>query len=228
MADSEDKQPNQLASLLRGEKPWSGAWKYNPGLYQHMHALGVIAANYNHLESLLGLLIAVFMGDVGETVGPFLFQKLSNSTRLDLLKQLYAAQITDTNFLDRLDWFVAGYGKCAENRNILMHSTPDNSVTSSKIASVLELKKASKNNPGAQNFISLELGQLHRIADDIDRFDDYGFQLIVFESARRQGGKINLLGKEILPALPDKPLAPILLTLLSQKFPTDDQPPPQP
>jgi hypothetical protein len=33
-----------LAVLSGGKKPWSWDWTYNPNLGDHMHALGVIAA----------------------------------------------------------------------------------------------------------------------------------------------------------------------------------------
>jgi hypothetical protein len=220
MTDEPLLSHNALATALLEEEAWSWTRKYNFDLYQHMHALGVIAANYNRLESGLALLLYMFVGEAMSKAGAYLFPRLSNAERLDLLRQLYTEQITDPDFLDRLEWFVTGYGQCTENRNILMHSEPHNYYSRLKALSVLELKKASKNNPGTLNFISLELNELRQVADDIDRFDDYVFGLVLFESARRMGGKITLFGKEIEPPLPDKPPEPIRLTLSPQKAST--------
>ncbi|MEH2485631.1 hypothetical protein V1280_001570 [Bradyrhizobium sp. AZCC 2230] len=203
---------------------------YNPGLADHMHALGVTAANYNRLESELRLLLDVFMGDqmTGAEAGSYLFERLSNAERMDLLKHLYISQVGGTDLSDRLDWFVSGYGICAENRNILMHSEPHGATYNAlQLVSALQLRKASKKNPGVHNFISLELHELRQIADDIDRFASYGFDLALWRIASRSGGTIKLANREISPSLPDKPPAPIHLTLGPLKAAEDNQPPPE-
>ncbi len=40
-----------FAGLFANAKPWCWDWKYNANLFNHMHALGVIAATYNDLEA---------------------------------------------------------------------------------------------------------------------------------------------------------------------------------
>jgi hypothetical protein len=196
-----------------------------------MHALGVIAANYNRLESELRLLLDVFMGEqmTAAEAGAYLFERLGNAARMDLLKRLYLAQVGGTDLADRLDWFVSGYGKCAENRNILMHSEPHGAACNAlQLVSALELKKASKNNPGVHNFISLELRELRQVADDIDRFDIFGFDLALYQIASERGGTIRSGGREISPSLPDKPPEPIHLKLEPPTNAKDSSPPPQP
>jgi hypothetical protein len=227
---TEDK-PSALAKVLaealatEDEQNWSWTRNYNPGLLEHMHALGVIAANYNRLESELRLLLNLFIGDAmyKAHAGNYIFERLSNAQRLDLLKQLYNSAVGGFELAARLDWFVSGYGVCAENRNILMHSeTSSDQANALQIASTLELRKYSKNNPGSLNFISLKLSELRNVADDIDRFTQYGLDLAICEIARRSGGKINLAGREIQPSLPDKPPEPIHLTLAPLKDAKDN------
>jgi hypothetical protein len=87
--------------LTEGE-PWSWTRHYNPGLFKHMHALGVVAANYNRLESELRLLLDVFMGDQMTTAeaSSYLFERLSNAERMELLKHLYTAEVGGTEIAD--------------------------------------------------------------------------------------------------------------------------------
>jgi hypothetical protein len=91
--------------------------------------------------------------------GAYLFERLSNAERINLLKQLYTTEVGGTILADRLDWFVSGYGKWAESRNILMHSEPHGaSYNALQLVSALELRKASKNNPRGQSTKSREVG----------------------------------------------------------------------
>jgi hypothetical protein len=206
--------PHPTVNALLGDEAWSGTRNYSTSLYEHIYALGVVAANYNKLESGLALLIAVLMGGAKYPASSFLFQKLSNNERLDFLKRLYTAEIKDPDLLDRLDWLVVGYAKCADNRNILMHSELER-TNALDLASTLELKKASKS--GSHNFISLGLKDLRQVADDIDRFENFVFDLVIFESARRNGGKLFLPTREIAPSLPDRPPEPLQLKLSDQR-----------
>src|SRR5690348_1468657 len=122
MADNENPKPiSALARALAGEPLWSWTRNYNPNLYEHMHALGVIAANYNRLEAQLRFLLNSFMSIpmISAQAGDYLFERLSNAERMDFLKRLYNQQVGGTNLAERLDWFIKGYGICVENRNIL-------------------------------------------------------------------------------------------------------------
>ncbi|HZR74047.1 hypothetical protein [Bradyrhizobium sp.] len=229
-----DKEPSALAKALAralavnddGDN-WSWDRRYNPGVLMHMHALGVVAANYNSLEAELRFLLNSFMGKqmTSSNAGNYLFERLSNAERMDLLKRLYREQVGGTDLADRLDWFVKGFGICAENRNILMHSEPHGRTTNAlQIISGLELRKASKSNPGVHNFISLKLEELRKVADDIDAFASFGFDLSIYQIARELGGVIRLATREIRPTLPDNPPEPVHLTLSPQRDAKDNPP----
>ena len=231
MMDDTPGKVNALAralGLTEGE-PWSWTKRYNPGLFDHMHALGVIAANYNRLETVCACYLTFFMGSqmTAAEAGAYLFERLSNAEGINLLKQLYTTEVGGTILADRLDWFVSGYGKCAESRNILMHSEPHGaSYNALQLVSALALRKASKNNPGVHNFISLELHELRQVADDIDRFATYGFELALYQIARKSGGTITLGDRQLSPPLPDRPPEPIHLKLGPQTNVKDSSPPP--
>jgi hypothetical protein len=226
----EEKQPSELAKVLAsalaadtGEPRWSGN-NYHPAHYQHMHALGVVAANYNGLEKTLKILFFVLAGEAMSGSSNFLFQKLSNNERLDLISRLYASQVKEAECIDRLDWFISGCGKCAENRNILMHSELQipNALLSADV--IFKLIKATKS--GEEHFISLELAELRRVADDIYRFDKFGFDLVLYVATVRLGSAIKeFFGRR--PTLPDKPVEPVLLKLHPVKDEKGTPPQPQ-
>jgi hypothetical protein len=129
MTDNEKPLADVLAQSY--DEEWSWTRNCNPGLFQHMHALGVIAANYNRLEDDLRLLICIFLGGGHRKLlkaDVYLLEQLNNAERAGLLEQFYKAKLNGTELADRLDWFVFGYRTCAENRNMLMHSIPHGSA----------------------------------------------------------------------------------------------------
>jgi len=102
----EPKLRGLYAALLAGEKPWSWDWKYNPNLKEHMHALGVIAANYNELEGrFYGLFYLTF--DRFE-IGKIVFSKLNNAERMDIALRI--AENEPESFRDRYIHFINAYG----------------------------------------------------------------------------------------------------------------------
>jgi hypothetical protein len=128
MTPNEKPIADELAQSC--DEDWSWTRNYNPALFQHMHALGVIAANYNRLEDELRFLIYLFL-DGGHRrllrADVYIFEHLNNADRIGLLEQFYKEKLSGTELADYLDWFVLGYRTCAENRNMLMHSVPHGS-----------------------------------------------------------------------------------------------------
>ena len=74
------------AALLLDEKPWSWNWKFNPNLKEHMHALGVIAANYNELEGHFYRLFYLTLNKF--EVGKIIFSKFNNAERIETALKL--------------------------------------------------------------------------------------------------------------------------------------------
>ncbi|TYL80326.1 hypothetical protein [Bradyrhizobium cytisi] len=202
-----------LAALLLDEKPWSWNWKYNPSLKEHMHALGVIAANYNDLEGQFYRLF--YITQTHFEVGKLVFSKLNNAQRMEVARKV--AETQPLSFRERYEHFISGYGTATDNRNILMHSKAHNASLSDLTSSHLTLAKPSKKTPDENNFISLDVAELRSVADDMAEFAMFGSQLFYWRIAALSGGTITWEGGETAtPTLPDKPRLPRALTLSTQ------------
>lgn len=202
-----------LAALLMDEKPWSWNWKYNPNLKEHMHALGVIAANYNDLEGHFYRLFYITQPQF--EVGKLVFSKLNNANRMEVARKV--AETQPQEFRERYEHFLSGYGTATDNRNILMHSRAHNASLSDITASHLTLAKSSKKAPDENNFVSLDLPELRSIADEMAEFAMFGWRLYYWRIAAFSSGKITWENGEVVtPPLPDKPQLPRALTLSTQ------------
>jgi hypothetical protein len=93
---------------------------YPVGPTDHVHALGVVSINYNTLE--LNLFVAtIFYLDGKAAPAAIIFDTTRNNKRIDLLRALWAHEPL-AEVRERLNHFADGFLKCAQNRNILMHS----------------------------------------------------------------------------------------------------------
>jgi hypothetical protein len=223
---------NLYAALMGDEKPWSWSWKYNPNLKEHMHALGVIAANYNELE---GRFYGLFYLTLGRfEIGKIIFSKLNNTERIDIA--LRVAETEPASFRDRYIHFITGYGVATDNRNILMHSKAHNAgpldfeTNAPNIAvSQLTLAKPSRKSMDENNFISLDASELRSVADEMAEFSMFGWGLFYWRLAFIRGGTITWNdGTTATPPLPDKPTAPRRLVLSPQQVPTNTPSQPEP
>jgi hypothetical protein len=230
MPDSSDEAEVPKRGLLSGlselfipPKSWSWTWKYNPNLFEHMHALGVIAANYNELEGQFYRLFWI-TSDRFE-VAKLVFSKLNNAERMEVA--LKVAENEPKQFKEHYRAFIGGFGTSHENRNVLMHSRahnawPRNDTTLSR----LTLAKPSKKAPDENNFISLEVAELRDVADDMAAYADFGWELYFWRLAFFTGGKITWPdGETVSPTLPEIPAPPRKLALSPQ--PTQVGTPPQ-
>jgi hypothetical protein len=216
-----DSSLSPLVRALIGDKPWSWTWKYNPNLLNHMHAFGVIAANYNDLEGQFYRLFFLTMGKM--EAGKIVFAKLNNSERAEVA--LKAAETEPAAFRALFEYFISGYGTATENRNILMHSKAHNAWTREITMSHLILAKPSKKSPDENNFVSLDVSELRAIADDMANFSGFGWDLFLWRMALLTGGKISWPDGEVTtPTLPGKPPEPRKLSLSPQLIPIADSP----
>jgi hypothetical protein len=223
MTDENPKFRNLYAALLLDEKPWSWDWKYNPSLKEHMHALGVIAANYNELEGHFYRLFYVILNK--SEAGSLIFSKLNNGERMEVALKL--AEREPAGFRDLFRHFISGYGIASENRNILMHSKAHNAWPHDIRISHLTLAKPSKKSPNENNFISLDISELRSVADDMASFAKYGWGLFYWRVAFLSNGELTLSdGSIVTPSLPEKPAEPRRLVLSPQEAP--ESIPPQP
>lgn len=209
------------AALLLDEKTWSWNWRYNPSLKDHMHALGVIAANYNDLEGQFYRLFYVIMSDMD--AGKLIFSKLNNAERMEVALKL--GEHTSPTFRTLFEYFISGFGTLHENRNILMHSKAHNALDKELDISHITLAKQSKRSPHENNFVSLDIQELRTIADDMANFSTFGFDLFMWRLALAVGGTITWAdGTSLTPTLPERPLAPRKLVLSPQEAPISAPP----
>lgn len=182
--------------------------RYDIGQPKHIHALGVVAAMYNHLEFALFCLLLDYTG-LGSQRTQWLFANTSNNLRLDLLKRSVSEGEGSPEVRDRMHHFADCYDLCAQNRNILMHSK----IAKVDDAAVLKFSKASRNDPNKLNTLNLRLEDIRRTADDIATIYSYGINLhtnyiICNSTLTPDFFALPAETQARLRALPDKPRKP--------------------
>lgn len=220
--ESDKPKLGLFSELFKYVQTWSWDWKYNPNLLQHMHALGVIAANYNELE---GQFYRLFWATSQRfDVAKLVFSKLNNADRMAVA--LKVAESEPSQFREHYVAFIKGFGISHENRNILMHSRAHNAGARDVQVSHLTFAKPNKRAPDENNFISLDVAELRAVADDISAYADFGWALYFWRIAFVTGGTITFQdGETISPTLPEIPAPPRKLALSPQ--PTSIDLPPQ-
>jgi hypothetical protein len=205
-----------IAAAITGEQPWTWDRRYHPSLRDHMHALGVVAAHYNHLEQVFQLLFWRYSA-LDSTPALRLFQRLNNNrNRIDSLIEWIENKEYNAEMKERALHFVSGFEVCAENRNFLMHGLTQSPLSASDS---LVLAKAARRDPERHNFLHLRLQDIRQIANEIDNLWILGMRLYVWYRARSTGGTIILNGKKISPTLPEIPPAPV--KLIPQNHPSE-------
>ena len=105
--------------MARSDPP---AWPAYPlGPPAHIHALGVIAINYNSLEHALFVLLREYLG-VFPALHGHIFQSLTVGSVLELFKLAVQEHEKHDTLRQRLMEFCPPFVICYANRNILMHS----------------------------------------------------------------------------------------------------------
>src|SRR5215216_95709 len=118
-----DETPlGMIIAALKGEESWAWDRRYHPSLYQHMHALGVVAAHYNHLEMVFQLLFWRYSGIASQPAARLFLRLNNNRNRLDTLQEWIEEKEFNAELKARGLHFVNAFEVCAENRNFLMHS----------------------------------------------------------------------------------------------------------
>lgn len=226
MTEKTKSYASELAKRFALNEPrWSWNWSFNPNLKDHIHALGVIAANYNEMEGSFYKLFSLTLGKFA--AGKVIFAKLNNAERIETA--LRVAEQETSPFREHYEHFISGYGIGAENRNILLHSKAHNSWPLDASVSHLVLAKPSKKDPSENNFIALDIAELRAVADDLANFYLFGLALVYYRYAAITGGTITWeSGQTTTPSLPDKPPSPRRLVLSPQLAPTSTPPQPEP
>lgn len=141
------------------------AWpRYTTGPERHMHALGVIAVNYNVFEFGLALLLEYY---TSKAISDYFFNRTNNQERLNAIRHFANAREADPTVLTLVEHLITYFGACTANRNILMHSRH---AEGSHPGDILPLEKSSADEPSKLlYFFYLLLPQLRSVADQIMR-----------------------------------------------------------
>jgi hypothetical protein len=218
--DDEGPSEGKLLDALAGEKPWSWHLRYHPSLRDHMHALGVVAANYNHLEQTFQALFWRY-SSLDSKPALRLFQRLNNNrNRIDSIREWIESKEYNVSARGLALHFVESFETCADNRNFLMHSLTQGTLEQ---ADKLVLAKAAKRDPERTNSLHLGVDELRSVADDMFHLERFGLRLYMWWRARANGGKYRFAdGREVAPTLPEKSPAPTKLTPADHQFHKDE------
>ena len=177
--------------------------QYDPGPKDLVHALGVITIEYNKFETALFGLFRHHLEAHGLPTGLVedFYTHLNEGHRLAVIQSIFARCEKDDLVKDRVSELIRYFNTCAENRNILMHSTS----TGSHNRDVLDIAKRSKNVWSRLNYSLVKLETLKLIADDMFRGFNYMFDIFWYIQVRdgKAGGVLPALFPASLPgALP--------------------------
>jgi hypothetical protein len=129
-------------------------------------------------------------------------------------------------------YFLDGFTKCAENRNVLMHSTvmylfgPDDEPCPAvspphKQPKGLAFQKSPKGNPFQINTYQVTIEEIRAVADTIQSFQAYGDELFwhIWKTYETASFLASGLPESLRSALPSRPVLPTLVTPLPHDAP---------
>lgn len=183
---------------------------YAVGSDKHIHALGVVAINYNRLEMALDRLLYMYLGASREPYC-YVFNALNDPSRQALYKLCVNKEEADHALRDHLIYFVECFRVCAQNRNILLHSNVDDEKSTDEI---IALAKAPRDKPHLTNEMAFSLTQLRRTADEMWAIFSYAAELFRFIRIREREEDRAIFADPQPPpppSLPDKPDPPTSL-----------------
>jgi hypothetical protein len=205
-----------FAMTKSADSPWPF---YMRGQRDHIHAIGVVALNFNRMELLLHRLLYRYLGTESEAAHAHICRSLNLHSVLELFN-ICVAKEKSASRRDHLRHFSRCYEACAANRNILMHSDLDELESTEQ---ALALFKRSGAKPHIRNQLKLSIEELRRVADEIFDVYLYGSHLFILNQWNAM--------KDVAPptewrASPKKPAIP--RSLLAPSPSTRKTPQPQP
>src|ERR1700731_2690746 len=202
---------------------------YRVGNPDYIHALGVIASVFNLLEFRFRSLFGIYTR-LPSKPAYTLFGKITNELRLELINGAIEFSTHPEPIKDDVRHFLAGFKRCADNRNILMHSTvryffgpgdvpcPELSPPHQQPQG-LAFQKSPKGNPFQINTYQLTIEEIRAQADGANSFEIYGDRLYWHVLKNYEPTSYQSWGfpEEAQHALPKRPVLPNPLSPL----PTD-------
>jgi hypothetical protein len=202
--------------------------KYLPLPPDDIFALGVIALNYCQLENMFrALFSAVAQWNEFQTAA--LFHRLANNVRKDVLSELLGKTTLPDETKELVQYFLIGFGQCADNRHLLLHSSTGGAHRPGPgIPIGLVFERYSR--AGNRLVCHPTLKELQTVADDIHRYTRFGACVAMEVSnyathlAAGQPDRVHALP----PALRKKPPPPIQLNWQIPADPKERGPRPVP
>jgi hypothetical protein len=183
------------------------------GREDYIFALGVLSANFNELEGVLQLLFSINVRIPFEAM-IFMFARSDNAQRIKILQGCLTELPYIKRDKDAIEYFLRGYARCAENRNILLHSEISTYGNKTKRKRVI-FYKDSKKPPHDPTRYTPSITTLRAIADAMRKFAGYGSDLGFFlRDAYWMEQEVGL--RNIRKPLPLRPPLPRLL--VPQRF----------
>src|SRR5690242_6292742 len=139
-------------------------------LREHVFGLGLISLRYNVFEYAFKFIISNY---AEYAVTNLVFDRATNEQRANALRELAKAKETNPIVLDHIDYLLTFFATCAENRNILMHSSQ--SWLRQPEKGSLTLEKRLKT--GGRNIYQLDLEDIKRVANDMIDGTNYLMQV---------------------------------------------------
>jgi hypothetical protein len=209
------------------ERPWP---PYRVGNPDYIHAMGVIASVYNLLEFRFRAVFSIYIRP--NNLSYMLFAKTTNQMRLEYMQNALAASMHPDSIKGDVGHFLNGFKRCADNRNIFMHSTvafvfgpgdercPELTPLGEQPRGVV-FQKSPKDDPFRINTYHLSIEQIREQADASKRFEIYGDKLYWHILKNYEPIRYQTWGfPDAAPrALPDRPVLPDLLIPLPPDTP---------
>lgn len=196
---------------------------YSIGSKDHLHAVGVLVANWNEVERAYQCLIQyAFLGNVKLALRTF--ELLGNDQRMAFIRQ-ECIPLATGEFAEHLNHFLACAGRCKENRNAIAHANFNYTAD----VSLLKIDRGRSKDGNSVPQYNFELSELRKIADEIHAVAEYGIRiwmaLEILRTNHAVGGVPPHAAATLLLASPGKPAQPRKWSHRSRSIPQAAQHP---
>jgi hypothetical protein len=195
---------------------------YHIGTRDHLHALGVLVANWNNIETAYQAFIQLIFPQHMQG-GIRVFQLMNNDQRIKLIKEELMPSLGLLE-ADGLDHFLKMAHICYANRNALAHAHAHHNAFEEKF----RISQGGKNNVGAQYLF--KLNDLREMADAAHATFMFGLSVWGYIQIKSTFIQMTKAGQDTswlpLRSLPEKPSLPRSWDQI-REIPTPRPPPPE-
>ncbi len=203
--------------MAKSSKEWPKP-KYDVGQKEHLHAIGVLAFNYNAFESVLFDVFKHHLSTDGmaRRTTIRMYSELPERKRLDLIKLVFATTEKDAAVKSAVTKLIKYFEWSADTRNRLVHSQYAPPLFGGKPNKFYISKKASQKS-ARLHYMRPSTKMLRNAADRIRDGHDYAVSLMDYLTMRDvPRNELDLTVRALMglttPELPDIPHPPRRLT----------------